>query len=141
MRISSGRRFHIFGRAELVEMINSRNKGKAFEQRIARIWVSLFGGVVERSSYVSKKRDDAGVDLIGTEPFNVQCKAVEQSMDIHLILERMPVETNINIVLHKRNNRGTIAAMDCEDFFSILKELQELKEQNNDISKRLCACK
>ena len=73
-------------------MINSRNKGRAFEQRIARIWVSLFGGVVERSSYVSKKRDDAGVDLIGTEPFNVQCKAVEQSMNIHSILERMPVD-------------------------------------------------
>ena len=121
-------------------MINSRNKGRAFEQRIARIWASLFGGIVERSSYVSKKLDDAGVDLTGTDPFNVQCKAVEQSMNIHSILERMPVDTNINVVLHKRNNRGTIAAMDCEDFFSIVKELKELKQNQNDVSKRLCTC-
>jgi hypothetical protein len=101
-------------------MINSRDKGKRFELKIAKVWMRLFGGDVERTSYASKKLDDMGVDLTNTDPFNIQCKAVESSMNYHQILERMPHKDNINLVIHKRNHQPPVAAMYLEDLLELL---------------------
>ena len=101
-------------------MINSRDKGKRFELKMAKVWMRLFGGNVERTSYASKKLDDMGVDLTDTDPFNIQCKAVESSMNYHQILERMPHSTNINLVVHKRNHQPPVAALYLEDFLELL---------------------
>lgn len=101
-------------------MINSRDKGKRFELKIAKVWMRLFGGEVERTSYASKKLDDMGVDLTNTDPFNIQCKAVESSMNYHQILERMPHEHNINLVIHKRNHQPPVVALYLEDFLELL---------------------
>jgi hypothetical protein len=101
-------------------MINSRDKGKRFELKMAKVWMRLFGGNVERTSYASKKLDDMGVDLTDTDPFNIQCKAVESSMNYHQILERMPQSTNINLVVHKRNHQPPVAALYLEDFLELL---------------------
>ena len=105
-------------------MINSREKGKRFELDIAKRWMRLFGGEVDRTSYASKKMDDAGVDLTNTDPFYLQCKAVEQSLDIHAILDRMPHDGHYNVVIHKRNNRGIIAALYLEDFEELLQAMR-----------------
>lgn len=75
---------------------------------------------MDRSGYVNKKLDDAGVDLVGTEPFNIQCKAVESSINVHRIIERMPVDANYNVVFHKRNHMGTVVSMDMEDFMELV---------------------
>ncbi len=101
-------------------MINSRDKGKRFELKIAKVWMRLFGGEVERTSYASKKLDDMGVDLTDTDPFYIQCKAVESSMNYHQILERMPHKDNINLVIHKRNHQPPVAAMYLEDLLELL---------------------
>lgn len=101
-------------------MINSRDKGKRFELKIAKVWMRLFGGEVERTSYASKKLDDMGVDLTNTDPFNIQCKAVESSMNYHQILERMPHKDNINLVIHKRNHQPPVAALYLEDLLELL---------------------
>jgi len=101
-------------------MINSRDKGKRFELKIAKVWMRLFGGEVERTSYASKKLDDMGVDLTNTDPFNIQCKAVESSMNYHQILERMPHGRNINLIVHKRNHQPPVAALYLEDFLELL---------------------
>jgi len=108
--------------------INVRRKGKAFERKIAVVWMRLFGGEVERSSFVNKKLDDQGVDLIGTDPFSIQCKAVERSIDMHSILQSMPQDTNINVVVHKRNHQPPVACMTFEDFCDLV---QMLKNNNN----------
>tara|TARA_R110000796_G_C14264459_1_gene400416 strand:+ start:204 stop:470 length:267 start_codon:yes stop_codon:yes gene_type:complete len=85
------------------------------------------GGEVERSSYVNKKLDDAGVDLVGTDPFNIQCKAVERSMDLHTVLADMPEDQNYNVVFHKRNNQGQIVAMRLDDFMELIVKLRQAK--------------
>ena len=105
-------------------MINSRNKGKRFELMIAKLWMSLFGGEVERSSFASKKLDDMGVDLTNTDPFYIQCKAHERSLNLHEILERMPQDNNYNVVIHKRNHQPPIAALHLDDFVELLKMLK-----------------
>ena len=101
-------------------MINSRDKGKRFELKIAKVWMRLFGGHVERTGYVSKKLDDMGVDLTNTDPFYIQCKAVESSINYHQVLERMPSDTNINVIIHKRNHQPPVAALYLEDFLELL---------------------
>jgi len=88
------------------------------------MWSDEFGGTVERSGYVNKKLDDAGVDLVGTDPFNIQCKAVESSINVHRILERMPIDSNMNVVFHKRNHAGTVVSMTMEDFMEMVKMLR-----------------
>ena len=105
-------------------MINSRNKGKRFELMIAKLWRDLFGGEVERSSFASKKLDDMGVDLTNTDPFYIQCKAHERSLNLHEILERMPQDNNYNVVIHKRNHQPPIAALHLDDFVELLKMLK-----------------
>lgn len=105
-------------------MINSRDKGKRFELKVAKVWMKLFGGTVERTSYASKKLDDMGVDLTDTDPFYIQCKAVESSMNYHAILERMPQDGHYNVIVHKRNHQPPIAALHLEDFLELLQMLK-----------------
>jgi hypothetical protein len=105
-------------------MINARTKGKRYEQQIANLWMSLFGGHVERTSYASKKLDDMGVDLTNTDPFLIQCKAVEQSINVHDILDRMPNSELWNVVLHKRNNRGTVVSLRLDDFLELVEAMK-----------------
>lgn len=92
---------------------------------MAARWVAEFGGIVERSGYVNKKLDDMGVDLVGTSPFNVQCKAVEHSLNTHSVLQRMPQDENMNVIMHKRNHMGTVVSMDLEDFLELVHMLKQ----------------
>lgn len=105
-------------------MINARNKGKRFELAMAKVWMEAFGGTVERSSFASKKLDDMGVDLTDTDPFYIQCKAHERSLDLHAILERMPQGENYNIVIHKRNHQPPIVALHLDDFMELVTMLK-----------------
>ena len=105
-------------------VINARDKGKRFELKIAKVWQRLFGGEPERTSYASKKLDDMGVDLTDTDPFNIQCKAVESSINYHAILERMPHGRNVNLIVHKRNHQPVVAAMYLEDLLELLQSMK-----------------
>tara|TARA_R110000823_G_scaffold65453_1_gene153521 strand:- start:501 stop:836 length:336 start_codon:yes stop_codon:yes gene_type:complete len=107
--------------------INGREKGKRYERQTARMWEHEMGGEVERSSYVNKKLDNAGVDLVGTDPFSIQCKAVERSMDIHQVLADMPQDEKYNVVFHKRNNKGQIACLDIKDFMELISKLRQAR--------------
>ena len=103
--------------------INPRKKGHSYELQI-RDWFRELGwdkAVSSRSE--SKNKDDQGVDLCYTDPFNVQAKAVEKLGSIHDILAKMPKDSNYNLVFHKRNRKGTIVAMTLEDFKEIVQML------------------
>jgi hypothetical protein len=103
--------------------INPRKKGHAYELDI-RDWFRELGwnrAVSSRSE--SKNKDDQGIDLCYTDPFNVQAKAVEKLGSLHDVLARMPKDTNYNVVFHKKNRKGTIVAMTIEDFKEIVEML------------------
>jgi len=100
------------------EMLDAKRKGKRFELRIARLWEKHHGGEVKRTSTVNKELDNEGVDLIGTDPFLIQCKAVERNMDYAPILARMPVD-GIRIVIHKRNNQPPLVCMYLDDWLDL----------------------
>jgi hypothetical protein len=103
--------------------INSRKKGHGYELQI-RDWFRKLGwtkAVSSRSE--SKNKDDQGIDLCFTDPFNIQAKAVEKLGSIHDILAKMPQDQNYNVVFHKKNRKGTIVAMTIEDFEELLEIL------------------
>jgi hypothetical protein len=46
-------------------------------------------------------------------------------MDHHTILDRMPLDAGINVVLHKRKNRGTVVSMRLDDFAWVVTKLEQ----------------
>ena len=103
--------------------LNSRKKGHSYELQIRDYFRELGWSKAVSSRSESKNKDDQGVDLCYTEPFNIQAKAVEKLGSIHDILARMPNDSNYNLVFHKRNRKGTIVAMTLEDFTELLQSL------------------
>ena len=106
-------------------MIDSKEKGKRYERWVCRWWQEVTGKEARRTAAVAPQLDAAGVDLIGTGRWVVQCKAVERSMDLHQVLERMPLNAGINLVMHKKSKRGTVVAMSLDDFAWVLSKLEE----------------
>ena len=100
--------------------INSRKKGVVYEQKIAREMRDLGFRDCVTSRAESKNLDDAGVDLCYTDPFNIQLKAVERFGTHHEVLRSMPNDSNINVVFHKRNNKGTVVMMTKDDFYALI---------------------
>jgi len=67
--------------------------------------------------------DDMKVDLTNTKPYNVQLKAVEKLGILHNVLAEMPDDDNINVVFHKVSRKGEVVAMYKEDFYELIKQL------------------
>lgn len=112
--------------------INARKKGHAYELDI-RDWFRERGwtkAVSSRSE--SKNKDDQGVDLCFTDPFNVQAKAVEKLGSAHDVIAKMPKDGNYNLVVHKRNRKGTVVCMSLDHFG----ELVDMLVKNNIINYR-----
>lgn len=103
--------------------INSRNKGHGYELQIRDLFIKLGWLQCVTSRSESKRKDDQGIDLCYTDPFNIQAKAVEKLGSVHDILSKMPKDSNYNLVFHKRNRKGTIVCMTIEDFKEILEIL------------------
>lgn len=104
-------------------MANGRVKGHTFERAMAKMFREMGWDKCVTSRLESKSKDDAGIDLCNTDPFQVQCKAVEKLGSLHDVLAKMPQNHNYNIVLHKRNRSGVIVAMTLEDFKEIVEKL------------------
>jgi len=93
----------------------NRTAGHNFERECVKKFTELGFENVRTSRYASREKDDQKVDLVGTEPLNIQCKYTER-INYHEELKSMPEDTNHNIVIHKRKNKGTVVAMLWEDF-------------------------
>ena len=105
--------------------INARDKGHDYELQIRDLFRENGWPEAVTSRMESKSKDDAGVDLCYTDPFFVQCKAIENMGSAHNILDAMPKPDgkHINVVFHKKNRRGTVVSMSMADFFTIIKQL------------------
>lgn len=104
---------------------SARQKGHSFELQIRDFFKDLGYDKCVSSRSESKNKDDQGIDLCYTGPFNVQCKAVENLGSMHRVLSEMPQDSNYNIVFHKRNRQGTVVAMTIEDFKEIIQMLTQ----------------
>lgn len=105
---------------------SARVKGHTFERDMVQLFKGLGWTECVTSRSESKRKDDAGVDICYTDPFNIQCKAVEALGSVHKILASMPKDSNYNIILHKRSRQGVVVSMTLDDF----KELVEMLISN-----------
>jgi hypothetical protein len=95
--------------------MNVKQKGNRFEQLVARRLRELFPNV-RTSREMNKWLDGQGVDLVETYPFQFQLKHVERGLDPHAVLEKMPETDGMyNVLLWKRNRKGTLVVMSIED--------------------------
>ena len=112
-------------------MPHSKNKGSAYERKLAKEWREFGFSDCKTSRFESKMLDDLGVDLTNTGIFNIQAKAVERlSPSYHEILASMPKDNNYNLIFHKRNRKGDVVVMTKEDFYDILQMLINLEIVN-----------
>lgn len=105
-------------------MKNNRTAGHTFERYIRQWFIRMGWKDCQTSRYASREMDDKCVDLVNTEPFYAQMKYT-QSINIHTELDKMPKDHHINIVFHKRKNKGVVVAMSLEDFGEIVHSLKE----------------
>lgn len=108
---------------------NNRRAGHAFECNMATIFrdIGYHAAATTRNSG-GKAADDAGVDLVGTPGWTVQCKYTQQAPNMQKLLRSMPVRgerynSGTRIVIHKRERQGTTVTMTLEDFVEIARGL------------------
>lgn len=107
--------------------INARQKGHTYERKIAEEFRQLGYTECLTSRLESKRQDDLGIDLCHTGMWAVQCKAVEKLGSYHDILKSMPQHDKINVLFHKRNNKGETVTMSKNDFYKIVEILKQEK--------------
>lgn len=105
-------------------MSKGRDKGHAYERKLAKEFRDLGFSKCKTSRYESKMLDDMKIDLTHTGFFNVQAKSVERlSPCYHDILSSMPKDYNYNVVFHKRNRKGDVVVMSKNDFYELTEML------------------
>ena len=100
----------------------SRRKGHDYERQICRELKKMGFLNCKTSRNGDRSRDAAGVDLLDTGCFNVQCKAIERGLNYSDILTAMPKGERYNIIFHKRN-RQQIIVLEKKDFYELLEML------------------
>lgn len=106
---------------------SSRTKGHNFERQVAKEMRELGFDECETSRYANRKLDDACVDLTCTNPFSFQLKAYKNQPNFRTELDKMPEDSNYNVVLLKSPRKKDLAVMYKEDFYELIKMLKSEK--------------
>jgi hypothetical protein len=102
--------------------LNAKQKGNRWELACARLLKPIWPQVAT-ARLMSKAADDAGMDLVNTGRFNIQCKHVERGLDLHGTLDRMP-NFGFNVVLWKRNRKTALAVLTMSQAQELISLLQ-----------------
>ena len=102
--------------------MNSKKKGNAYEQKIARELRFIGWPNCETSRYASKRTDDSGIDFVGTGTFSIQAKALERTPTYSSILKQMAKasKNTIPLIFHKRSHQPETVTMFKEDAYILM---------------------
>jgi len=103
---------------------NSRSVGHTYERQLRLELIALGWDKCQTSRYASRETDDANVDFVNTPPFNIQAKRWKSAPSYHDVLKSMPNDTNYNVVIHKRPNKGEVVVMGKETFYALVEKLR-----------------
>ena len=121
-------------------MKTSRLKGHNFEREIAcqfREELRFYDCMTHREARGGDwSKTDLGIDLVNTEPFQIQCKRLQNYAPIQTINEIQcdRDKGDIPLLITKANNKETMCVLPWEDFKKILHMLHfsgQLTAQNN----------
>lgn len=85
----------------------------------------------------SRRLDDAGVDICFTDPFYFQCKTTSKRLNYKKVLEDMPQNENINVILERLTEKRGSRFYKLEDYVHLtlsdfLKLLEMIYDNEND---------
>ena len=103
---------------------NSRAIGHQYERQVRLELIDLGWENCKTSRYASRETDDANVDFVHTEPFNIQCKRWVSAPSYHEVLKSMPNDRNYNVIFHKRPSKGEVVVMDKKTFYDLIEKLR-----------------
>lgn len=96
----------------------NRTAGHNWEREVIKDLKKIGFDKAVSSRYESKRADDAGIDIVGTGPFNIQCKNETKRPDYHKLITEMP--DGINIVCHKYTKKGEAGKFQCQGKYAIM---------------------
>jgi len=118
-------------------MPNNKTRGSSFERYCINKLKELGYDKAVSSRAESKNRDNLGVDICYTEPFNIQCKTLSKNIDIYDVITNMPSEESmINMIFYRKTKKakvnfvtqGEYAILHLNDFLTIMKILNKYKK-------------
>lgn len=99
----------------------SRNKGKVFEQEVARSFRKVFP---DARRHLENHKDDAakGIDLINVGRYLVQCKRLRGYASINKILEVQidPIEGGCPILVTRGDNTEAMAVLPLHELLRLI---------------------
>lgn len=104
----------------------SRTKGHSFERLVSHQWQEM-GWKDARTKRAARGGDwsttDDGTDLVGTEPFAVQCKRYADYVPVNRIEEIVKYENQpeIPLLLTKADNKPTMAVLPWDELQKLIK--------------------
>jgi hypothetical protein len=98
--------------------------GHCYERQIRLELIERGFYKCQTSRYASRETDDANVDFVHTEPFNIQCKRWKSAPAYQDVLKSMPDDENYNVIFHKKPNKGEVVVMDKETFYALIEKLK-----------------
>lgn len=113
-------------------MVNNRRRGIKWELEVLHDLQPIFP-VIKTSRNESRYLDSLKVDLVHTDPFYFQCKLSNSRLKYDQILNSMPKESKINVIINKLTTKtknrfiptGKYAILNYSDFLEILKILKK----------------
>jgi len=115
-------------------------KGRLFESKVAKK-LNKIGFNVTYSTRGSDE-DRAKIDIVNNAgsntifPYNIQCKTLAKHCDYTKLLEEMPKNAEVNVLIHRKTKKietgefikqGTYAIMKADDFYDLIAELEARK--------------
>jgi len=101
-----------------------RKRGNNYEVRIAKQFREMGWLRCKTSRSESKNLDAMGIDLVFTDPFNIQCKCRNNFASPVNDLVVMPQNENYNVIFQKIPHRGEYVIMEKKDFYELIKMLK-----------------
>ena len=117
--------------------MNNRNRGNDYERQIVKLFRKSGYEKAVTSRAESRNRDALKVDLCNTGIFNIQCKNYNTLINYPEILESMPEEGQINVIVNKKTEKskagrfvkkGEYALLNLEDFMYLVRMHKEFVE-------------
>ena len=104
-------------------MVNSRNKGKDFENKVSQL-IRLRNFEARRGQQYEGSSDSP--DVVSNLPFGIECKAVE-NLNVQKAYEQSlkdAHEDEIPIVVHKKKNKEILVSLSFKEFLDIIKFIE-----------------
>lgn len=120
--------------------MNQRNKGHKWERDVVKhLKERKLDENASTSRYSSRALDDAKVDIFTNLTLNIQCKSYSKRVEYEKILDEMPKDNKVNVIVHRftkkkeKNfvNIGEFAILKYSDLLDIISGRKELYESKS----------